>query len=278
MVATPIGNLADISQRARDTLATVDLVAAEDTRHSLRLFAHLGISKPLKSLHEHNEAAQVPVIIEKIKSGSHVALISDAGTPLVSDPGFRLVDLAHGAGIRVIPIPGASAVTASLCASGIATDSYRFAGFLPARTSQRQKVLKQLIYDTSTLVFFESPHRIRPSLVDFCTVFGVARKACFCREITKQFETIVRGTLEELNKFVHEDDNQCRGEIVLVVAGSESQSFQSGQMDQRVLLQDLLEIMPLKQAAALLANASGRPRREFYQLGLELKGGRSEDQ
>lgn len=273
VVATPIGNLADISRRAGEILAQVDMIAAEDTRHSMRLLAHLGISRPLLSLHEHNEATQSQVIVDKISQGEDVALISDAGTPLISDPGFKLVDLAHRAGLKVVPVPGASAVMAALSASGIATNRYRFIGFLPSRASQRRQVLKELLHDASTLVFFESPHRIGQSLADFCAVFGAGRRACFCRELTKQFETIVRGTLDELNHFVNADDNQRRGEIVVVVAGNDKDDQPFDGMDYRVLMQAMLETMPLKQAASVLAKASGRPRREFYQLGLELKAG-----
>ena len=271
IVATPIGNLSDITDRARQILSQVDVIAAEDTRHSGHLLSALGISKPLLSLHEHNEASQAVVIIEKLKNGSDVALISDAGTPLISDPGFRLVDFAHQGQIAVVPVPGPSAVMTALCAAGINTADYRFVGFLPAKSKQRQNKLKEIAKDSSTLVIFESPHRIRATLSDMIEIFDSQRLTALCRELTKKFETIYRAPLAEIKNFVDADENQQRGEIVLVISGNDEEIEQDDTCDYQSLLIGMLECMSLKDASALLAKSSNHSRNYFYDMGLKLK-------
>ncbi len=271
IVATPIGNLADITDRARRILSEVDIIAAEDTRHSGQLLRTLGISKPLVSLHEHNEAAQAVEMIKRLNQGVSIALISDAGTPLISDPGLRLVDLAHRNQIKVVPIPGASAVMASLCAAGISTSDYRFIGFLPAKSKQRQTMLSKLANETSTLVLFESPHRILATLNDCVEILGPQRQACYCRELTKKFETIYRATLAEVKEFVSTDEHQQRGEIVLVIAGNSKESSDDDSVDYRGLLKAILQHMSVKDAATLLANTTGKSKKYFYEIGLEIK-------
>ncbi len=271
IVATPIGNLADITDRAKLTLSEVDLIAAEDTRHSGQLLRTLGIHKPLISLHEHNEAALCDRLIQRIKNGEKIALISDAGTPLISDPGYKLVDLAHQYQIKVVPIPGVSAVMAAISVAGISTADYRFIGFLPAKTRQRQARLNKLVNDPSTLVLFESPHRILATLTDCVTILGSQRLACYCRELTKKFETIQRATLAEIQQFVDADENQQRGEIVLVISGNSSNSEQTEQFDYQNLLKSMLDHMSVKDAAAILAKTTGQSRKYFYEMGVELK-------
>ena len=271
IVATPIGNLADITDRAKQTLSDVDLIAAEDTRHSGQLLRALAIHKPLVSLHEHNEAAQAVEIIKKLTKGNDVALISDAGTPLISDPGYKLVNLAHQQQIKVVPIPGVSAVMTALCAAGVSTSDYRFIGFLPAKVNQRRALLDKLVNDRSTLVLFESPHRILETLADCEHILGSERIACYCRELTKKFEIVFRATLAEIQQFVANDENQQRGEIVLVISGNPSPSEQNEAFDSQKLMQSMLQHMSVKDAASILANATGKSRKHFYQMGLELK-------
>lgn len=264
VVATPIGNLEDISLRAIDTLKNVDLVAVEDTRHSRRLLDRFGIEARLVSLHEHNEARQSPGLVKRLCGGESMALVSDAGTPLLSDPGFRLVRAAVEAGITVSPVPGASAVTAALCASGLPTDRFVFEGFLPSKPPARRARLEELKGEARTLVLFESSHRILAAIEDLRQIFGSERPAALCRELTKQFETILRGSLAELRQRVSGDPLQQKGEFVIVLAGHEAgddEVLASG-LD---MARALLEYLPPTQAAKVAAKLSGAPRRAIYE-------------
>lgn len=271
IVATPIGNLDDITERARRILEHVNVIAAEDTRHSAKLLNALGISTPLMSLHEHNEATQAHIIKEKIIAGQQVALISDAGTPLISDPGFKLVDLVCESGLPIVPIPGPSSVITALCASGISTAAFSFSGFLPSKPGHRRQALMKLKDVQHTLVIFESPHRIVASLKDMALIFGKTRKASFCRELTKQHETILRGPLFELHRAVEADPNHRRGEIVLVISGADSEHQRLHSIDYHELVAGMLEYMPTKSVASLLAKHSGLSRRYFYEMALKYK-------
>jgi len=264
VVATPIGNLDDISLRALKVLSDADVVAAEDTRHSRALLSHHGIDRPLSSLHEHNEEQQAPKLIERLKQGASVALISDAGTPLLSDPGYRLVCLAAAAGIEVAAVPGPSALTAALSVSGLPTDRFVFEGFLPARAAARRKVLQRLSSEPRTLVFFESSHRIAESLADFALVFGAEREAAVCRELTKRFETVLRGTLGDLNQRIIADDDQRRGEFVLVVGGCPA-AAEEGLPEAISLARELQPLLGASQAARTAARFLDVPRRAVYE-------------
>lgn len=264
IVATPIGNLDDLSGRAAKTLAEVALVTAEDTRHSRRLLEHLGLRKNMLSLHEHNEADQIARVLGLMADGQDVALVSDAGTPLISDPGLQLVRAAIEADIRVVPIPGPSAVTAALTVAGLATDRFAFEGFLPRRREQRQQRLEALAGESRTLVFFESRHRIAPSLADMVRAFGGERRAVLARELTKLNEQVARATLAELVERVGADI-PIRGEFVVVVSGNAAEPMAGD--DEVVRIYGLLarEIPPTR-AVALTARISGRSRNEVYAL------------
>ncbi|MCU7796664.1 MAG: 16S rRNA (cytidine(1402)-2'-O)-methyltransferase, partial [Candidatus Thiodiazotropha sp. (ex Myrtea spinifera)] len=220
VVATPIGNLGDISMRAVEILREVDLIAAEDTRHTKPLLRHYAIDTPMQSFHEHNERAQVAKLTEVLQSGRSVALVSDAGTPLISDPGFPLVREAAGLGIRIVPVPGPSAIICALSAAGLPTDRFLFAGFPPRNQGQRRDWLGELIRERATLVFYESSHRIVASLKAMVEVFGGEREAVIAREVTKLHETFLRGSLDELLSQVEQDENQRKGEFVILVAGA----------------------------------------------------------
>jgi len=269
LVATPIGNLGDISQRAIDVLKSVDLIAAEDTRHSKKLLQHLGINTPMQAYHEHNEQQFTQKLVDRMQAGQSIALISDAGTPLVSDPGFRLVASAHEHAIKVVPIPGACAAIAALSAAGLATDRFVFEGFLPAKKQSRINVLQSLAAENRTLVIYESCHRIEACLRDMCEVFGGERRLTFSRELTKSFETIRLMTLSECLQWVEQDSNQSKGEIVLVVEGAPVTTTADGDVMQTLAV--LLAECPVKQAASLCAKLTGRNKNECYKLALELK-------
>ncbi len=271
IVATPIGNLADISQRALDVLAEVELVAAEDTRHSRQLLQHYAISTPMVAYHEHSDERTPGQILSLLEQGGAVALVSDAGTPLISDPGFRLVRQVQEAGFKVVPVPGACAAIAALSASGLATNEFLFAGFLPAKGSQRETRLRELASYRGTLVFYEAPHRVADTLADMVNVLGAAREAVLAREVTKAFETIRRGSLAELEAFVAADANQRRGEIVLLVAGAEKVVSELD-TPTATLLQQLAEEMPPKRAAAIVAEFSGLRKKQLYDYLLAQKG------
>ena len=271
VVATPIGNLQDISQRAIEVLRDVDLIAAEDTRHSKRLLSHLGITTRLTSYHEHNEDAKTGQLIEQLKQGVKVALISDAGTPLISDPGFHLVRSAHQESIRVTPVPGASALVAALSASGIASDRFVFEGFLPSKQGARLARLEKLADESRTLIFYESSHRIVASVADFGQAWGGDRQLCIARELTKKFETIHSAPIAEALEWLQSDSDQQRGEFVLIAAGNTALQREEVQTSVEQVLETLLAELPLKQAVQLAAQITGHKKNELYQQALELQ-------
>jgi 16S rRNA (cytidine1402-2'-O)-methyltransferase len=271
VVATPIGNFDDFTRRAEQTLKNSQLIAAEDTRHSGHLLSAYSINTPTTACHDHNEGQKVPELIARMQQGEHISLISDAGTPLISDPGFRLVRAAHEAGIRVVPVPGACAAISALSASGLPSDRFSFEGFLPAKTHARKQTLEGLKKDTRTLIFYEAPHRIVDSLIDFVEVLGSERDACMAREITKTFETIKKATLGELLAFVQSDSNQERGEIVLVIGGFNAEQEVENTEANDKLLKRLLQDLPVKAAAQLAAELTGLKKNELYQRALLLK-------
>ena len=275
VVATPIGNRADLTARARDTLAGVDLIAAEDTRHTRQLLAQLGISTPLTALHEHNEAAATAELVARLLGGARIALVSDAGTPLVSDPGYRLVSAASAAGVAVVPVPGACAAIAALSVAGLPTDRFAFEGFLPARAAARRSHLARLVGEPRTLVFYEAPHRIAATLADLASTLGSARPAVLARELTKIHETVYRGSLAELVERAAVDPNVARGEAVLVVAGAAADETPAGSDPERLdrLLAGLLAGLPLSQAVNLAVEFSGERRNRVYERALALKRG-----
>ncbi|MEE4173278.1 MAG: 16S rRNA (cytidine(1402)-2'-O)-methyltransferase [Xanthomonadales bacterium] len=262
VVATPIGNLQDFSPRAVEVLAGADLVVAEDTRHSRGLLSHHGLNPPLQAMHEHNEEAVLPALIERLKAGDSIAVISDAGTPLISDPGFRLVRAAHQAGIPVRAVPGPSAVTAALSVCGLPTDRFSFEGFLPARESARRAAFEALEHEPRTMVFFETGKRIRASLDTLADVFGERREVAVCRELTKRFETVLRGSAREVLERVAEDPDQQRGEFVLVVAGAEQP--EPDRQAAIELARELARELPASKAARIAARITGVPRRELF--------------
>ena len=269
VVATPIGHLDDMTFRAIDILKSVSVVAAEDTRQSAQLFKHYNISTPLTACHDHNESNKIDQLLQKMLNGESVALISDAGTPLISDPGFKLVRAAQAHGIRVIPVPGACAAIAALSAVGLPSDRFSFQGFLASKQSQRLQQLEKLKDETQTLIFYEAPHRILDSVKDMAAVFGADRPVGFAREITKTFETIKNMALGELVEFIAADHHQQKGEIVLVAGGaSEEKDMEQEKLDQ--LLQRLLQDLSVKAASQLAADLTGIKKKIAYQRALEL--------
>lgn len=269
IVATPIGNLADMSARARDTLATADVIAAEDTRHSRRLTAHLGIATPLMSLHEHNEHARVDQIIARLAAGERVALISDAGTPLISDPGYTLVAAVRAAGYAVVAIPGACAAIAALSVAGLPTDRFVFEGFLPSKPGARRSRLDALVDEPRTLVCYESSHRIAATAADIAERFA-GRRLVLARELTKLHEQSVAFDAEELPAWLAADDNRRRGEFVLVIAGAPAREESASAISLDALLVELVPLTGTKQAAAIAARLTGTPRNAAYQRALAL--------
>ena len=270
VVATPIGNLDDMSARALKVLADVALIAAEDTRHSIRLLQHFGIDTPLAACHEHNERDEGGRFLTKLLAGEHVALVSDAGTPLISDPGYHLVRQARAAGVNVVPVPGACALIAALSAAGLPSDRFIFEGFLPAKQAGRRARLEQVKEEPRTLIFYEAPHRILECLEDMEAVFGGDRPALLARELTKTFETLKGLPLAELRAFVAGDSNQQRGEGVVLVGGwSAPEGEQAISAEAQRVLDLLLAELPLKRAAALAAEITGVRKNLLYQLALE---------
>jgi 16S rRNA (cytidine1402-2'-O)-methyltransferase len=271
VVATPIGNLGDISARARETLAACDCVAAEDTRHSGALLRHFGIDKPLVSLHDHNERERQSALIARLQGGAHIALISDAGTPTISDPGYLLVRAAANAGIRIEAVPGACAAIAALSVAGLPTDRFCFEGFLPAGAAARGEVLAALAREPRTLVFYEAPHRVRESLPACRAAFGAERQAVVAREITKRFESIYRGSLDALCQRAEADADFARGEIVLLIAPAAPEPRTAAELRLDDVLEVLLRELPVKQAASLGAQISGVGKNAAYKRALQLK-------
>ncbi len=269
VVATPIGNLEDLSPRARQTLTDVDLIAAEDTRHTGRLLSHFSIKTPLFALHDHNEDRVVDSLISDLADGKSIALVSDAGTPLISDPGYHLVSTAHSHGIRVVPVAGASAATAALSAAGLPTDRYCFEGFLPAKQKARKDRLAELSRETRTIVLYESVHRIRASMADLVDEFGHSRNAFLGRELTKMHEQCVQATLSELLRQLDDGTIVTKGEFVIIVTGADEQPPSSLDVDR--LLIELSDRLPGKDIAKLVARVTGESRNSLYERLLALK-------
>ena len=273
VVATPIGNLADLSVRAREVLRDADLLLAEDTRHTGQLLNACGIARPrgtIESLHEHNEPARVQRIVDRLLRGAAVALVSDAGTPLLSDPGAILVSAAAAAGVDVVAVPGPCAAIAALSVAALPAARFAFEGFLPPKPAARRRALEALAGETRTLVFYEAPHRLSETLEDLSTVLGEDRPAAVARELTKKFETVYRGTLGALTRQCAADADMARGEIVIVVQGAEARAAADDAEADRVL-RVLLEDLPVSQAAKLAAQITGRPRKELYERALRLR-------
>ncbi|SPL69380.1 16S rRNA (cytidine(1402)-2'-O)-methyltransferase [Acinetobacter stercoris] len=269
VVATPIGHLDDMTFRSIEILKSVSLIAAEDTRQSAQLLKHYNISTPLTACHDHNESNKIDILIEKLKNGENLALVSDAGTPLISDPGFKLVRAAQENGIKVVPIPGACAAIAALSAVGLPSDRFSFEGFLSSKQSQRLIQLEKLKNETQTMIIYEAPHRILECVKDMANVFGNDRPVGFAREITKTFETIRKMTLQELVAFIENDHNQQKGEIVLVIGGApEEKNLDQEKLDE--LLTRLLQDLSVKAASQLAADLTGIKKKVAYQRALEL--------
>lgn len=268
IVATPIGNLQDMTLRAIEVLKQVDLILAEDTRQTGKLLQHYQINKPIISAHQHNERRVVTRVLERLAAGDVLGLVSDAGTPLIRDPGQVVVQAVIDAGYPVIPIPGVSALTTALSVSGFSADRFLFEGFLPSKTGDRKRCLHALAQETRSLVFFESPHRITASLTDMITCFGEQRRVMVGREMTKLFETYLHGELGELLHRVTEDPNQRRGEFVIVVAGNPVQT-NTNAFDAQTVLEILLQELPSKQAASLAAKITGGRKNKLYQMAIK---------
>ena len=271
VVATPIGNLGDMVPRALQVLQQADWVAAEDTRHSGRLLAHFGIGTPMVPYHDHSDERQLLRLLELLDAGQSVALISDAGTPLISDPGYRLVREARARGVTIVPIPGPCAAITALCAAGLPSDRFTFEGFLPAKAQQRRTALEALAREPRTLIFYEAPHRILATLEDMAAVLGAEREVLLARELTKTHETLIFAPLATLVERVRGDGNQQRGEIVLVVRGAEVGVAGADDVEQTRVPKVLMEELPLKQAAALAARITGGSKNALYQQALSLR-------
>lgn len=271
VVATPIGNVGDITLRAVNVLAMADAVACEDTRNTAHLLTRYGLSKDLIAAHEHNERGVADKLIARLQAGQRIALVSDAGTPAVSDPGARIVDAVRAAGLRVMPLPGASAAVSALSASGLVNDRFYFAGFLPTKGKQREAALQDLLGVRATLVFYEAPHRIVDAVDALATVFGPTRQIVFARELTKLFEELHRCSLGEASAWVAADANREKGEYVILVEGAATDANNDDAEAERIL-GILLAELPLKQAAALAAQITGRKKNALYDRALQLKG------
>lgn len=267
VVATPIGNLGDLSMRAAQLLKDVDIIAAEDTRHTGQLLSHISATTTLLPLHDHNEKHSLSKVLDLLQSGKTVAIVSDAGTPLISDPGYALVRHCREAGIDVVPLPGASSVTAALSVCGLPTDRFSFEGFLPAKPLARQEILKSLRFEQRTVVVFEAPHRIINSVKDIASVMGEDRALCICREMTKTFEQIVSGTAAELAALLVDGKIPAKGEFVLVIAGAS----ENIQLDEDELLRALLQELSPSKAARVAARVSSQPRSILYDRAMALR-------
>jgi 16S rRNA (cytidine1402-2'-O)-methyltransferase len=271
VVATPIGNLQDITLRALEILKSVDAIAAEDTRHTAHLLTHFAIQKKLIAVHEHNEHKSAEQLLARLQAGESIALVTDAGTPGISDPGAVVVDILRNAGMTVVPIPGASAVIAALSAAGIAAPGFAFYGFLPASGAQRRRVLEDLKAQTTTLVFYEAPHRVVESVVDMALILGAERRLTVARELTKTFETFHRCALGEAEAWLQSDPNQQRGEFVLIVEAPQNKDDDSADKEAERVLQLLLAELPLKQAVKLATEITGAKKNALYERALQLQ-------
>ncbi len=269
IVATPIGNLEDLSPRARRILSDVDLILAEDTRHSATLLNAFDISARTLAFHENNEERMIDRIINRLATGSNIALIADAGTPLISDPGFKLVRQAHAENIPVTPAPGPTALIAALSAAGVAPGKFQFEGFAPVRAAARRKRLAALADITHTLVFYEAPHRIKTFLADAATIFGADREACIARELTKKFETIRHGTLGRLLDWIESDPDQNRGEFVVVIGGARQEHHDHAELT--ALLKVLLKHLSLRQSVQIAAELAGVGKNQIYEVAVALQ-------
>lgn len=272
VVATPLGNLADISRRALEVLAQASLVAAEDTRHSAKLLQHYQIKADLVSCHEFTSEAKIQSLLSRLQSGESIALVSDAGTPLISDPGYVLVAECHRLGITVHPVPGACAAIAALSVGGLPSHSFRFEGFLPAKPGNRKKALQALVAERATLIFYEAPHRVLACVEDIAQVFGGDRRMTVCRELTKRWETVKCAVAEEIVEWMQSDSNQQRGEFVLLVEGA-TEAETGGEVSTEVqhMLSVLMESMSVSQAAAVAAKITGMKKNHLYKLALDIQ-------
>jgi 16S rRNA (cytidine1402-2'-O)-methyltransferase len=271
VVATPIGNLADVSERMRHILAKVSYIAAEDTRRTRLLLSHIDINTPCFSVHDHNERQKIDYIVSLLEEGHSVALVSDAGTPLISDPGYPIVNHLRAKNMRVVPIPGPCAFVTALSVAGLPSDRFIFEGFLPAKSSQRSIYLTSQVKQTATLIFYESSHRIKACLQDIAEVFEPDRQVVITRELTKTFETFLSGTAAELVQLLNTDPNQCKGEFVVLIKGAEKK-LENLSDDSKILALKLVEYLPGKQAAKIAAEIYGEKKNKIYQFLLETKG------
>jgi 16S rRNA (cytidine1402-2'-O)-methyltransferase len=270
IVATPIGNLDDITFRAVEILKSIDIILAEDTRHSKKLLKHLNIAKPIRAFHEHNEREKTKVIISEIRSGKSIALISDAGTPLISDPGYFLVAQAKKEGLKVVPIPGPSALITALSASGLASDSFTFLGFLPSKQTARVKLLKSLVGRTETSIFYESPKRILATLTDMHSIYGDSREVCLAKELTKVFETIQTGSIPNLIDYLTIDQNHQKGEFVILISATDKIDIAEAETQLNSLLPILCAELGASKAAKLAAKITGIDKKQCYKRALDL--------
>ena len=270
IVATPIGNLDDITFRAFEVLKSVDFVLAEDTRHSKKLLSHLDISKPIRAFHEHNEREKTKAIISEIYSGKSIALISDAGTPLISDPGYFLVAQAKKEGLKVVPIPGPTALITALSASGLASDSFTFLGFLPSKQTARVKLLRGLVDRTETIIFYESPKRVLATLTDMQTIFGDSREVCLAKELTKAFETIHTGSIPNLIEYLTIDQNHQKGEFVILISATNKIDLAEAEIQLDSLLPILCAEMGTSKAAKIAAKITGIDKKKCYKRAMDL--------
>ena len=271
IVATPMGNLLDMTLRAVEVLKNVDRIAAEDTRHSAPLLKHFAIHKPILSMHEFNERERLKIIMEQLYNGESIALISDAGTPLISDPGFHLVREAKKQGIQVVPVPGPCAAIAALSVSGLPTDKFIFEGFLPAKMEARRHRLTQLLHEINTMIFYEAPHRILSVLQTMAEVFGNQRRAVIARELTKIYESVLSDSLSDLILYFENHETELRGEFVILVQGINEEQSETKEVVPEDVLDILMKELPLKQAAALASKITGERKNVLYEMALTKK-------